>query len=443
MSSRPQESTDAVGMLARLQPRKVLLLGDLLLDRYTYGRVGRISPEAPVPVLLVERKMQMPGGAGNVALNLSGLGNTVFLCTRVGNDMEGRELQHLLEEKGEGRIDVEGLVVQQGIHTPIKTRFIAASQQLLRVDQENPTSMDEPTRHALIAHAIKCLPLVDIVAVSDYGKGAIDRELLAPIFAEAKRRGVPVVVDPKSKDFSLYAGATLIKPNLKEALEASATSSSDLDVVAAGIFSKISDLQYLMITRSQDGVSLFERGGKHDNFPARVFEVIDVTGAGDCVLAALVHAMACKLPMPGCCHLANIAGALAIQKVGCVQLTLKDVARKMLRADAHNKVFDESHLFALQEACRGENVHMIQVEPADLERMEFLLAMHRYRHKNPQALIIVQVDHRNLSDESIQVLTEQSSIDLLMLLEHANPTELMQAQQLLRWKGGQLEPVVF
>lgn len=407
---------DSIGYLAHLQPKKVLLLGDLMQDVYTYGRVQRISPEAPVPVFQVDSESSMPGGAGNVALNLAGLRCQVKLVARLGQDGAGHRLVQQLQEMSGKLIDSSYIVFENDYQTPVKNRLIASSQQLLRLDREKPyQELQALTRAQMLKNALSLLDEVDIVAVSDYGKGGIDRALLGPIFEKARALGKPVIVDPKSKDFSLYKGASLIKPNLKEALEIKGASSGDLADIASYVMKELPDLEYLLVTRSQEGLSLFSRQKPRADFPARSFEVIDVTGAGDCVLAALVLSMACALPIDVGCHLANVAGSIAIQHLGCVQLTFKELSKHILKLDAHNKIFDERHLFALQEACRGEKVHLIRVDLDEIHSIEFILKLEKHRTSYPDILLLVEVHTQDVQSQWIDFLARQQGVDFVLL----------------------------
>jgi rfaE bifunctional protein kinase chain/domain len=407
-----------IGLLAKLEPKKVLLLGDLILDMYSYGQVARVSPEAPIQILQIEKETYLPGGAGNVAINLAGLGCTVYLCTRLGQDAVGDQLKSLLETNGGGLIDTSSVFFQSDLNTPLKNRLIASGQQLLRLDKEKKCAMSESVRSQVLSRALHLLPQVDIVAISDYGKGAIDRELLEPIFSAAKLLNIPVIVDPKSKDFSLYQGATLIKPNFKEALDACGKELSNLDEIFLSLKTKYEDLGHLIITRSQDGLSLLTQDKRRIDFPAlSTGEVVDVTGAGDCVLAALVHGLSCNLTLEECCLLAGIAGSLAVKKVGCVCLSLKDLAWQMLRLDIYNKVFDSTHIFALKEACRNEVVHIMRVNKQDIEKLDCLISLKRYRQAISEGLMLVQVKAQELEYEIFDLIIQQPGIDLVILSE--------------------------
>ncbi len=384
-------------------------------DVYTYGRVNRISPEAPVPVFQVVSESSMPGGAGNVALNLAGLGCEVKFVARVGQDEAGHQLVQLLGQMSHDLVDSTHIVFEQGYQTPVKNRLIASSQQLLRQDREKPYQELNPlTRQALLKIALQLLDEVDIVAVSDYGKGGIDRVLLEPVFEKAKALGIAIVVDPKSRDFSLYRGATLIKPNLKEAMEIKGAPIGTLDEIASHVLKELPDLQYLLVTRSQEGISIFQQTHSRMDFPARSFEVVDVTGAGDCVLAALVLSLACGLPIEIGAQLANIAGSIAIQHLGCVQLSFKELSRHLLKLDAHNKIFDERHLFALQQVCENENIHLICASLEDIQSIQFILLLQEHRKQYPDILLLIEVQTENVHSPWIDFLARQPEADFVI-----------------------------
>ncbi|MDE3055954.1 MAG: HldE protein [Verrucomicrobiota bacterium] len=314
------------GAFQKLGSFRALLLGDFLLDSYTTGKVGRISPEGPVPILEVTHEESQPGGAGNVALNLASLGGKVFALGRRGEDAVGEKLLALLRQGG---VSPEGLLVQPDYRTPLKNRLIARGQQLLRVDYEKiegiSATFEEKVKQ-LIDRFIEC---VDIVAISDYGKGFLSRSLLSYAISAGKRRSLPVIVDPKGNDFSKYRGVTLLKPNAAEAYAAAhASSSVPLQEVASRIIQE-TDATWLLITRSEEGMSLFSAQGERMDFPVRSKEVRDVTGAGDTALAMLCLGMGVKIPLSEAIGLANIAAGIAVERVGCAQVSLKEVSERL------------------------------------------------------------------------------------------------------------------
>jgi D-beta-D-heptose 7-phosphate kinase/D-beta-D-heptose 1-phosphate adenosyltransferase len=328
------------------RPFKALVIGDFMLDTYTTGRVRRISPEAPVQVLEVFKEESRPGGAGNAALNLIALGGSVSVIGRVGDDGEGGELKAALEKEG---ADARGLLIEKGYRTPIKNRLIADSQQLLRVDFETIQGIDAIVEREAIVLLGELIPKVEVVAISDYGKGFLSSRLIQEAIRIARRENVPSIVDPKGTDFAKYSGATVLKPNLSETYAAAKMGrEASLDVVAKEIM-RISEVEQLLITRSEAGMSLFNRMGERSDFPVRSREVKDVTGAGDTVLAMISLGLANQLELSLAVQMANIAAGIAIEKIGCATVRLGEVAMRLLETDRHTKIFDESHAYALQQ----------------------------------------------------------------------------------------------
>ncbi len=318
-------STDTIEALRSF---RVLVLGDFLLDTYTIGRVRRISPEAPVPVLEVKAQESRPGGAGNVVLNLGALGGHVICMGRVGSDVPGKELKTLLSQP---HIDASYLTIQMGYPTPVKHRLIADSQQLLRFDIETIAPLDPLLEQEMVKTLVEVIPQVEIVALSDYAKGFLTPSLIQEVIAIAKVYEVPVIVDPKGTDFTKYRGATLLKPNLSEAYAAAQCPLSvPIGTVAQKLFSE-SPVDRLLITRSEEGMSLFYPEGKQDHFPVVCKEVKDVTGAGDTVLAILCAALANGLPLPVGVELSNLGAGIAIERLGCAQITLKDLIKRVAK----------------------------------------------------------------------------------------------------------------
>lgn len=318
---------------------RVLVVGDFMLDTYTRGRIRRISPEAPVPVLEVESTDSRPGGAGNVVLNFLALGASVTAVGRVGEDEAGEELRARLLSSG---ADVEGLFADGSIPTPQKNRLLAG-QQILRVDRERIAPLSPEMEEKLLKVLRGALASADLVAISDYGKGTLSRSLLRQLIEAARAARVPVLVDPKGDDFSRYQGATLIKPNLAEAYAAAKLSSAPLDDVASALRPYC---EYTLITRSEAGMSLFDASGARTDFPVRARAVRDVTGAGDTVLAVLGIAWASGLPLTEAVMLANVAAAISVEHLGCAQVTLDDL-RQRLRE--HETIDPKERLANLQQ----------------------------------------------------------------------------------------------
>jgi D-beta-D-heptose 7-phosphate kinase/D-beta-D-heptose 1-phosphate adenosyltransferase len=337
------------GAISQLSNAKVLVVGDFLLDSYTIGKTRRISPEAPVAVLEVEREEHLPGGAGNVVLNVLSLGATVVPLGRIGLDKAGDLLVQIFKNEG---IATESLVYQSGYPTPIKNRVIAENQQIVRIDHEKIQALPELLEQEIIDSLPSLLEDVKVIAISDYGKGFLSPTLLSAILKQAKKKTIPVITDPKGSDFSKYAHSTILKPNLKEAYAAADLPlDASLEEVAKRVLQS-THAEVLMITRSEKGISLFYPNGERDDFPVAVREVKDVTGAGDTVLAVLSCALASGISLSEAVQLSNIAAGIAIERVGCARISLGDLARRLLEMDVQNKVFDEDHLFALREVLR-------------------------------------------------------------------------------------------
>ncbi|MBI3900789.1 MAG: HldE protein [Chlamydiia bacterium] len=316
----------------KIRPFRALLLGDFLLDTYTTGKVRRISPEGPVPIFEVIHEESRPGGAGNVALNLNALGGEVVTIGRIGEDAEGQVLRELLQQ---GNVLTEGLFIQPDYRTPVKNRLIAASQQLLRVDQEKIEEVPHLFVNQIKEKILQLIDQVDVIAISDYGKGFLSRSLLAFILTEGRTRGIPVIVDPKGTDFTRYAGATLIKPNCLEAYSAARLSSdATLGEVALQIFQQVQG-EWVLITRSEEGMSLFHQSGTQLDFPVRFKEVRDVTGAGDTALAVMCLGLGVGLDLSSSVQLANIAAGIAVERLGCARIALSEIFDRISELSFH------------------------------------------------------------------------------------------------------------
>ena len=310
----PAINPDLVDAVRQLKRATVLVVGDAMLDRYVYGHVDRISPEAPVPVLTVERELAMPGGAGNVVRNLTALGTAVAFLSVVGDDQAGSDLTGLIG----GQPGVEPwLLVQGGRATTTKTRFIANGQQMLRADHEIIRPIHERLADRLLRIATDTVAATSIMVLSDYRKGVLAGDMPQRLIAAAKAAGRRVLVDPKGRDFSRYAGADIITPNRAElALASGMAVQTEAEIAAAArSLKQRHGFGAVLVTRSEDGMTLLE-GDELHHFPAEAPEVQDVSGAGDTVVAVLAAGAAAGLPLPLAARLANIAGGIVVGKVG-------------------------------------------------------------------------------------------------------------------------------
>ncbi|MDC6169170.1 D-glycero-beta-D-manno-heptose-7-phosphate kinase [Paucibacter sp. XJ19-41] len=297
---------------------RVLVVGDVMLDRYWYGAVERISPEAPVPVVRVEREEERLGGAANVALNIRTLGTRVTLLTVVGADAAANSLGHLLAARG-----IEAVLrTDPQLSTIVKLRVIGRAQQLIRVDFENEP--DHEVLGEMVGAFAEQLPAHDVVLFSDYGKGGLAH--IPRMIELARAAGKPVLVDPKGSDYRRYAGASVITPNRGELMQVVGHWRDEADLAArvAALRDAIG-VQAVLLTRSEEGMTLFgEDGIVHE--PARAREVFDVTGAGDTVIATLAVLMAAGQPLQAAIQLANKAGGIVVGKFGTATVSYEEMA---------------------------------------------------------------------------------------------------------------------
>ena len=299
---------------------RVLIIGDVMLDSYVWGRVDRISPEAPVPVVTVQRRELRLGGAGNVILNVQALGAEPIICSVIGTDEPGDRLIGQLRENG---LNCDGLIRSDARITTIKERIMAGSQQVVRVDTETDKFISEQERHRLIAKAKELIPTCQVVIFQDYDKGVLSVEAIAEITDFANEQGVPTVVDPKKRNFLAYHHTTLFKPNLKELKEGLKI---DFDVTKAGEFQSAIDqlkarmnLKGALITLSERGVFIDFQGEIH-RFPAHIRQISDVSGAGDTVISVAACCVALGLSPRFIAGLSNLAGGLVCESLGVVPI---------------------------------------------------------------------------------------------------------------------------
>jgi D-beta-D-heptose 7-phosphate kinase/D-beta-D-heptose 1-phosphate adenosyltransferase len=331
------ETSDLVLAVSRLAEARVLCIGDLMLDRFVYGQVERVSPEAPIPVVSVEREFAMLGGAGNVVRNLVALGVETCFISVIGDDPAAREVTQLVG--AEPRLEPH-LLIEPHRRTTIKTRYVAGSQQLLRADRETVAPLSAPIRDQLMRRAEEALRDHSVMVLSDYGKGVLGAEITETLIAAARAKGARIVIDPKGRDYARYAGASLLTPNRRELTEATGLpTGSDDEVVAAGraLFERCA-IEALLITRSQDGMTLLTRDGAAIHLAAEAHEVFDVSGAGDTVIATLGAALGGGVPLPEACMLANVAAGIVVAKVGTAVIHAAEIVTGLQTQDlAHGE----------------------------------------------------------------------------------------------------------
>jgi len=312
----------------RFRNKRILVIGDVMLDRFVWGSVSRISPEAPVPVVEIRRETTCLGGAANVAANIRALGAVPVPVGIIGDDFEGRRLRHEFRVLG---APVAGLVVDRTRATSVKTRIVAHHQQVCRTDREDRSPIPPALHRRVVARFQKMLQSCAAVVVSDYAKGVISPTLLREILPMARASGKIVCVDPKLKDLGLYRPATVITPNTLEAERASGvTISTRQDLVRAGrrILRSLR-VEYLLITRGEEGMALFQGASSVTHIPTVAREVFDVTGAGDTVISTLTLGLVAGLPILQAAVLANVAAGIVVGKLGTATVTPDELVERI------------------------------------------------------------------------------------------------------------------
>jgi D-beta-D-heptose 7-phosphate kinase/D-beta-D-heptose 1-phosphate adenosyltransferase len=424
------------GGFARL---KVLVVGDVMLDRYILGDVDRISPEAPVPVLRHAQRYERAGGAANVAMNLSGLGCQTLLAGFWGEDAEKAELAEILAK---AKVDVGG-VVTTALPTVSKTRIVGRGQQLLRLDIESQERPGPAEAETLQVRVKKLVGGADAVVLSDYAKGALTEALCEAVIRAARAAGVPVLVDPKTPEFGKYSGATMVCPNLSELSAATGVSSYELDaLLAAGEEQRAEhELQYLCVTMSEKGIRLLsDAGGFHS--PAKAREVFDVSGAGDTVIATLAAALAAGLKVRTGVELANLAASIVVGKVGTVPIAAHELVAVLTPSSGvrfGEKILDRELLLRRVAEWRaaGETIvftngcfdllhvgHVTLLEDCHKFGSKLVLGLNSdasvCRLKGPARPVVGE-------KERAQVMAALAAVDAVVLFEEDTPLELIRA----------------
>lgn len=319
-------------LFARFKEMTVLVVGDVMIDSYVWGKVNRISPEAPVPIVSVQRNEQRLGGAANVALNVKALGAKPILCSIIGQDTEGSQLRTLCQEAG---ISDGGIVGSPARPTTVKHRILAGSQHILRVDAELDTPISEAESTRLLNRIEELLPQVDVIIFEDYDKGVLTAENIQAIIALAKGKNIPTVVDPKKRNFMAYAGCSLFKPNLKELKEGLKLDfpAQDIEAVAAATrrLKEQMPIGGALITLSEQGVYMTNFEEEH-HLAAHKREISDVSGAGDTVVSIASLCLAANMPLKKVAGIANLGGGLVCEHLGVIPI---DRDRLMVEAEKY------------------------------------------------------------------------------------------------------------
>jgi len=329
---------DYVKLFDQFSRLRVMVIGDVMLDAYIFGKVERVSPEAPVPVVMVEKRVSRLGGAANVALNLKALGAEPILCSVIGNDDRGREFIDLLSEES---ISSDCIIKSKTRKTTTKNRVIGNKAQLLRVDEEmtDDLSLEEQTNLLTTIFAIIEKQKIDSIVLEDYNKGVLTSELISSVIEKARTLNIPVAVDPKKNNFLNFKGATLFKQNLKELKEGIGIEVQTNDIESLTLISEIFHKRYkiscLMVTLSDAGIYISRIGKdkilEHHLVQAYKRNIADVSGAGDTVISVAALCLACGLDVLQTASLSNLAGGLVCEEVGVVPVPREKLLREAVR----------------------------------------------------------------------------------------------------------------
>ncbi|OGU16463.1 MAG: bifunctional heptose 7-phosphate kinase/heptose 1-phosphate adenyltransferase [Geobacteraceae bacterium GWC2_53_11] len=434
------DRTTVETLFAKIGAIRCLVIGDLMLDEYLWGRADRISPEAPVQVVDVIREELRLGGAGNVVHNLAALGAQVSVCSVVGDDQNGREL---LGQFSHHQIDTSAVFQDPERRTSRKTRVVAAHQQIVRIDRESRDALPENVEQQLCGWIAGHAREYSVIVLSDYNKGVLTPAVIASAVAEAAVAGIPVLGDPKGTDYTRYAGATLLTPNRKEAEAASGVAITDAATLAqaAGAIMCTAGLQHLLITRSEEGMSLFTQGGDVVNIPTVAREVFDVSGAGDTVLAALAVGIASGFSMAEAARLANVAAGIAVGKLGTSIVTPQEIidAVSLSHKDSHAKIKSIEVLSPLIAAERNRGKRIVFTNGCfDLLHFGHVKYLQKARSLGDLLVLGLNSDAsvRRLKgakrplidqDERAHLLAALDCIDYVVIFDEDTPLELITA----------------
>jgi D-beta-D-heptose 7-phosphate kinase/D-beta-D-heptose 1-phosphate adenosyltransferase len=423
-------------------PRKrLLVLGDVMLDKYIWGEVGRISPEAPVPVVRATHRSEQPGGAANVAMNLAKLGAGVALIGFTGGDDDERLLAASLRSHG---ID-PAFVACEGFPTITKMRILGGRQQMLRLDSERLGDRTEGDHDRLLATVLKELPGCHAVVLSDYAKGVLTPRVCQAVIGEVRRRGVPVLVDPKTSDFSRYKGATTICPNLHELAAASRTEGQSLEAMLAAAERMVGefDLEYLTATLSEKGIAVIRPG---DRFvaPAVARQVFDVSGAGDTVIAVIALSLASGLAIEPSVQLANIAAGIVVGKVGTVPVEKYELLAALapeIALHAEDKVLTREELVRRVAVWKANGERVVFTNGCfDLLHVGHITVLEQSRRQGDRLIVAINSDvsvaclkgpNRPVvgQSERARVLAALAAVDAVVVFDEPTPLELIVASR--------------
>jgi D-beta-D-heptose 7-phosphate kinase/D-beta-D-heptose 1-phosphate adenosyltransferase len=418
---------------------RVLVIGDVMLDQYVWGEVDRISPEAPVPVVRATLRDEKPGGAANVAMNLAGLGASVTVIGFAGGDREQTALEALLRERRVEPI----LVPVHRVPTTSKLRILCGHQQMMRLDSEAKTGFAGDDYQELLTRALSALGASAAVVLSDYAKGTLTEEVCQSVIQEARRRRIPVLVDPKSRNFAQYRGATAVCPNRKELAAATGESGQDLvQLLNAGQeLLRPYDLQFMAVTLGEKGIAVLQPGSQL-HAPAVVRQVFDVSGAGDTVIAVLALAMACRVPLTSAAQLANVAAAIVVSQVGTVAIKKDELLAALseqLPIKMEDKVLHLDQLVSRVATWRSSSQRIVFTNGCfDLVHIGHIRLLEEARRRGDRLIVGLNSDDsvRQLKGslrpivgerERARVLAALSAVDAVVVFDESTPLRTIES----------------
>lgn len=419
---------------------RVLCVGDVMLDQFIYGHVDRISPEAPIPVFSIKEEKVMLGGAGNVTRNIVSLGGNTVLVSVIGNDKVGREVASMI---GSEPNVLPYMLTETNRITTTKTRYVAGSHQVLRADKEVQTPISDETVAKLLDTVISEIKNVDAVILSDYGKGLLTRGVLHGIINAAKEHNKPVIVDPKSRDFSFYYGATLVTPNLHELSNAANRElHTDSEIIeAARKLMENFNIANILVTRSKDGMTLVTGNGEVHDIIARAHEVYDVSGAGDTVISTLALGIASGMPLADAAKLANTAAGIVVGKLGTAVIAAQDLKTELFvqeRTHGTHKILTIEDAVPLVERWKREGKKVGFTNGCfDLIHSGHLAILNRTKQHCDRLIVAVNSDSsvKKLKGESRPVnseierallLASLSVVDMVIIFSEDTPMKLLE-----------------
>jgi D-beta-D-heptose 7-phosphate kinase / D-beta-D-heptose 1-phosphate adenosyltransferase len=429
---------------------KCLVIGDLMLDEYLWGKTDRISPEAPVQVVDVVREEMRLGGAGNVANNLVALGAQVSVCSVIGQDQNGQTLLSAFRDRN---IDVEAILLDPQRHTSKKTRVVASNQQIVRIDRESRDVLSADFEQQVCLWIIENIFQFNVILLSDYLKGVLTNKVIETVVSTAMRYGIPVLVDPKGSDYSRYKGTTILTPNRKEAEAASGVAIVDKESLAkaASIILEKAGLKYLLITRSEEGMSLFSLDKEPVHIPTVAREVFDVSGAGDTVLASIAIGIAAGMEITEAAGLANIAAGIAVSKLGTSIVTPNEIinAVALTHSDSDSKIKNRDVLAAIVETEKAKGKTIVFTNGCfDLLHAGHVKYLQKARCLGDMLILGLNSDTsvRRLKgesrpligeDERAHILAALNCIDYVVIFDGDTPLEIItQLKPHILVKGG-------